>query len=615
MSEHATPSRPLGGQPPPSGAGGRWKLAARRRRRPGRSVVALLGAVTVAGALLSPAAADAAGGWDDTDVGLGGSYAAVSTWSPHALQLHDGRARFVFRDFDDGVSYGWCDAGCETAAGWHATQITKVDRPGKLQLVLDDLGRPRVAWFDSALDQLQFASCDTACHQGSSWSVLTLAQIDTSLEGWSGGGISVQKGVPTSLALDSAGRPRVAHLDYPGDSVTELAYLACDARCDHRRSWERAVLETTADGSHVPGGPTLRFQDDRPRIAFRRLEPGDTPLRLKSCESACLKASSWETTVVVPGNSDYRMSVGALAIDGEQMAIAYTARSRRDPKPRFLGYVECAGGCTDGSGWSEPVIFDDVRDGYRAVDLANQYWKPHWASNPSLALVDGAPRVAYWSCVHCGADDEEAHVFYVACEGGCDQRANWSVNDLGPDGEHGGYPSLAVDDDRPRILYRRWVPGEVGQFERFLWCDTGCGEPPPPASTTTTTTTTSSTTSTSTSTTTTTVPDEGDPGAPSTPTLVSPSAGSTHVYGQPDTFTVRARDPQGHLYKAAVVVRDLDTGQVVATVESALVPSAVEASAKLSNPIPRGRYEWRARAIDATGAASAFSEPSGFTVT
>lgn len=96
--------------------------------------------------------------------------------------------------------------------------------------------------------------------------------------------------------------------------------------------------------------------------------------------------------------------------------------------------------------------------------------------------------------------------------------------------------------------------------------------------------------------------------------LLSPADGASLYYGQPEKFSLRSSDPDGDPYKTIVVVRKAATGEIVATYESSLTVSGLEASAKPSGPLAPGSYEWTARSVDVNGIGSRVSLPARFTV-
>ncbi len=100
--------------------------------------------------------------------------------------------------------------------------------------------------------------------------------------------------------------------------------------------------------------------------------------------------------------------------------------------------------------------------------------------------------------------------------------------------------------------------------------------------------------------------------APSVPTLLEPDEGATT--NRTPTFRLQLSDTDGDRCRAIVRIRG--DGGFERTLTSELVGSGSEVSLAVSaqNPLPPGNYTWQARAEDAFGAASDWSNARAFTV-
>ncbi|MEZ4581162.1 MAG: hypothetical protein R3A10_05855 [Caldilineaceae bacterium] len=61
----------------------------------------------------------------------------------------------------------------------------------------------------------------------------------------------LRNGQEPDLALDGAGRPRIAYADY---DVGGLGYAWCDGDCTTAAGWQHVNVETSAVGAGVAGG-------------------------------------------------------------------------------------------------------------------------------------------------------------------------------------------------------------------------------------------------------------------------------------------------------------------------------------------------------------------------
>ena len=110
-----------------------------------------------------------------------------------------------------------------------------------------------------------------------------------------------------------------------------------------------------------------------------------------------------------------------------------------------------------------------------------------------------------------------------------------------------------------------------------------------------------------------TLPTASAASAPGAPELVSPAPGHVFDVNEPQLFTLRTTAVQGDRWVGQVEVSDVHTGVVIV---HATTLGRADATATATAP-PGGRpgnYTWRARALDASGAASAWSEARPFAV-
>lgn len=588
-----------------------------------RVMLALAGVVALSATLLAPVGA-ASSGWEHRDVGVD---AGGSQDRDIDLALVDGGARVVFTRHPDsggddqggGVHYGWCDTACDDPASWESVELDTSEvtwAEGYLNLVVDSQGRPRIAWMDHDDGSVKVAVCDSGCRDPAGWSTVAWPVGDTSTD--DGGGTSIRRAVRVSMAIDPEGRLAVVHTD--ADEVRDLTYHSCRADCGSAASWSEVVLVSEEENGYQPSAPTLVFEGTRPRVVYTLLVDED-PWRLTFCESDCDDRSSWSRSVLGGEPDDADISAGSphVGFDDGRAAIAYAVFDDHFHRDAYLAYLLCEADCTEGERWQQGPVFEDMREPAGFNDRFMPREDHYHSANPASLVLAGeaGARVSYRSCVNCGESDQEHRVFLAACDGACGDRASWSVERR----DDFGWAHAPLLTRHPAGGYRLAFlqePDDDSLDRDLHWaaCETGCFDPPEPATTTSSTSTTSSsttTTSTTSSSTTTTTAPPSDPDAPSAPTLVAPSPGS-YPYGEPHSFEVRSESPEGQPYKAIVMVRDRDTGQVIADFETSLVPSGLTASAAPERPLPLARYEWTARAVDTLGRSSGFADAQPFTV-
>ncbi len=134
------------------------------------------------------------------------------------------------------LSYAWCDTGCDTTDGWAHSPIGLAQGDGQdPAIVLDEQGRPRIAYTRDTLGGIGYLWCDSQCESGAAQWQNTLVEpidaldeeypipppFDCTLATWSG--------IRPALALDPNGNPRIG---YEGEHLHGGA--GCTAKIDYR---------------------------------------------------------------------------------------------------------------------------------------------------------------------------------------------------------------------------------------------------------------------------------------------------------------------------------------------------------------------------------------------
>jgi hypothetical protein len=165
-----------------------------------------------------------------------------STSAYHGLSLeYDGAnvAHVAFRapTGTNGVfatAYMRCSTTCGDAASWASTYLFQCSASGDLQLRVEDSGRAHLAYSGAnGNEQIVYLSCASGCTAPGGWTGITI-------------GSAAHDGARAlDLALDAAGRPRIAYARYAGDGV---GLARCESGCDDgTATWTFSLPEVLAD--------------------------------------------------------------------------------------------------------------------------------------------------------------------------------------------------------------------------------------------------------------------------------------------------------------------------------------------------------------------------------
>lgn len=187
-----------------------------------------------------------------------------------------------------------------------AWQRVTVDGAGKTgfysSLALTSLGNPRIAYYskedssNNITQDLKFAFCNAACNDPANWGTVT---ID------SNGDV----GGHTSIALDSAGNPRISYYDF---TTGYLKYAYCDsgAACDNALNWTTMVIDSAANVGMYTS--LVLDSSGNPRISYYDFTNGD--LKFAYCDTACNDVLKW-TKIVVDSTNANVGGYTSLALD------------------------------------------------------------------------------------------------------------------------------------------------------------------------------------------------------------------------------------------------------------------------------------------------------------
>ena len=211
----------------------------------------------------------------------------------------NGRPRFLYSDGVTGhlgTFYAYCDSVCTDPANWYETQINKDNgNQGPFRdenfyyptLAFTPQGQPRVLTDGVSLTDeffLFYLVCDSNCHLRESWQNIPL------YDRGSGPNVSYD------LEIDAQGRPRVAF--YEGAKVNgqgdRLFYAWCNTSCQNAANWQRSSLGL---GINEGRGPDLALDAaGKPRIAYALYNAGG--LGYSWCNSTCESTTApWQHQV------------------------------------------------------------------------------------------------------------------------------------------------------------------------------------------------------------------------------------------------------------------------------------------------------------------------------
>lgn len=227
-------------------------------------------------------------------VGLFGSLALDAAGDPRvAYYVPPGQLRYAI-----------CTANCGTASPtWAVSVVDVIDNVGQYaSMSLDNVGIPRVTYYDAINGDLKLAVCSGNCTgAGATW---TISTVDTA------GNV----GQYASLALSGAGDPRVSYYDGTNGS---LRVAECTVGCSTTLpTWSLSTVDTTG-GVGVGTSLALSIAGE-PRIAYYDATNGD--LKFASRSGALWNLSRLSTA----GNVGFTPSL-ALSAAGNPRATFFDA--------------------------------------------------------------------------------------------------------------------------------------------------------------------------------------------------------------------------------------------------------------------------------------------------
>ena len=287
-----------------------------------------------------------------------------------------------------------------TARGTSIVDFTDDDLPQRY-FALDHLGRPRFVYNDRDTfrepDHLGtfYAYCDSDCSDAANWLEVRLGQ-DNGNE-WN---YRYEKFSYPALTFSATGQPRVVAEGYSMQDESALYYVACDAECGNRDSWQSAPLYPRGSGVKVSYDIALNAAG-QPRIAYydgAQLQGKGDRLAYLWCNNACTDAAAWARHELGLPSGEGQGPDLELDSDGRPH-IAYALYNAGG-----VGYGWCASNCESAAGEWQHQMVETGRDLAAVWPVA---YPPHcdgglWNGlTPTLALDgEGNATIGYDATYH-----------------------------------------------------------------------------------------------------------------------------------------------------------------------------------------------------------------------
>jgi hypothetical protein len=269
--------------------------------------------------------------------------------------------------------------------------------------------------------------------------------------------------------------------DPDGDSnPTAAVYRYCQSECDTLQNWSSVTLAESVSEAQVAVTP-----DGHPRLLLlvRALEGSRRADRylFAACNQGCTHRNGWQISpiVTVPNDLSWRwiddpndLEMGArealprryFALDpaGRPRFVYYHYNTEQDEAGVGAYYAACDQSCTQAGSWTHTRI-TEVTDWSGTLE-----WEV--LEKPMLTFApDGSPRILA-QVLPLGIL-RFTGLYYVACDGGCNDGSNWYKVQLGNGDDASGEWDLAVDSTGRghMILAHWWLDG----FQ-YAWCDADC---------------------------------------------------------------------------------------------------------------------------------------------
>jgi hypothetical protein len=283
--------------------------------------------------------------------------------------------------------------------------------------------------------QAAYSYCAASCARSSSWTAITIGAV-----GLLGGYVT--------LALDSAGRPRMMWYNDTGLSDGNYVYASCDQSCTSAASWKVVQLTGSSNSPAYHSHYFALNPQGLPRFIYDAISTSRTGTYLGFCNETCTSIDNWFTSKI---DDTYLFGDYSLAFDAAGRPRLALSDGRGSP--HTLDYLECDVDCTNPDNWIGSVLYD--------LDSGFDF---------TLRLDSaGRPRIALYA-----GSTGSGQLYYAWCNIDCTFDTNWSRFSLKLPEDYGGDVDLALDSqNRPRMSYHA-ADNLVDERLAFSWCNTNC---------------------------------------------------------------------------------------------------------------------------------------------
>jgi hypothetical protein len=190
---------------------------------------------------------------------------------------------------------------------------------------------------------------------------------------------------------------------------------------------------------------------------------GVRPAYYAYCPSACTSADKFTTVSLNLGNP---LFYAQLALDPAGHPRVLINEGAPDSMVHYV-YGECDANCTSAAQWT--LVEVAIGKAHASIDVEQ---------NQSFALdAQGRPRFLYYADPF-GQEPSEAGTFYMACDEGCTNPANWTRSKLTD--EQWAYVALAFTpgaNSQPRVAISLTSYDPIFGMFAYLECDGDCAVP------------------------------------------------------------------------------------------------------------------------------------------
>jgi hypothetical protein len=326
-----------------------------------------------------------------------------------AINPNDDSVHVSFEEEDsNGIYYLTCTNECEDNTNW-SDAVAIYDNINDMsynQLKLDSNNDFHLMVNETTA--LKYVNCTDDCSDSANWTGLDLG-VDI--------GVS-----DISLFIDNNDE---IHISY-ADNNLELYYGSCAANCTNLLSWDLTkVYDTNIIGTK---SSIKKSSNDSMHISF--VDDINNLLMYATCDDNCTDTNNWDTTSIEIVSNGTLTDIEVDSNNG--VHIAYLDDGSNDVR-----HSTCSANCTNAANWNTLTLTNTAN---YSTDVAPQI------------LINSSDVIMILHSVNDAGITGELN--YLVCESGCDNLANWSLQNIyDGDGLSGQHPKAALGvDDKLHII-------------------------------------------------------------------------------------------------------------------------------------------------------------------